>query len=164
MTAATAAFGLKTWHLWMLFGLGWPCILLFGLSMLPFNAKAQGLLLAFGWCFCGCWWISAAAGVLTESKTKAQESVFLANYIVAGIGTVIGGVLSASYAIYNWPWLYIFAGFAVAVGAVLALRALDDGTGSKTASPEGEGAAAGAAAAAGTAAEVGDLIDLNANE
>lgn len=164
MTAATAALGLKTWHLWMLFGLGWPSILFFFLSMLPISAKAQGLLLTFGWLFCSCWWLSTASGFLTDSKTKAQENAFMANYIMTGIGSVLGAVLSASYAVYNWPWLYIFAGFAVAVGGVLALRALDDGSGSKAASPEGEGAAAGAAAAAGTAAEVGDLIDLNSSE
>jgi hypothetical protein len=148
----------------MLFGLGWPSILFFFLSMLPFTAKAQGLLLTFGWLFCSCWWLCAASGFLTENKTKAQESVFIANYFTAGIGSVLGAVLSASYAVYNWPWMYIFSGFAVAVGGVLALRAVDDGTGSKAASPEGEGAAAGAAAAGNTAAEVGDLIDLNSSE
>jgi len=130
---SVAAGGLKTWHLWMLFGLGWPSVLLFFLSLIPtFSAKTQGLLLTFGWLFCACWWISAASGLLSEKQTSKQALAFKANLIMAGIGSAVGGVLTASYAYYNWPWLYI-AAFAVAVGAGVALRSMDDTSGSKAA-------------------------------
>lgn len=156
-----AAGGLKTWHLWMLFGFGWPSILLFFLSTIPaFSSRVQGLLLTFGWLFCASWMANSAVGLMTDHKTKKQETVFTASYITAGIGSLIGFVLTASYAVHNWPWLYIF-GFAAVVGAVFVVRSLDDGTASKAATPEGEGAAAGAPAAAGGAAEVGDVIDLS---
>jgi hypothetical protein len=144
----------------MLFGFGWPSILLFFLSTIPaFSSRAQGLLLTFGWLFCACWIVNSAVGLMTDPKTKKQETVFTASYITAGAGSLIGLVLSASYAVHNWPWLYIF-GFAAVAGAVFVVRSLDDGDASKAATPEGEGAAAGAPAVAGGTAEVGDLIDL----
>lgn len=159
-SSSTAAGGLKTWHLWMLFGLGWPSILLYGLSTISaFSARAQGLLLTFGWLFCGCWWANAASGILTDNHSKKQAAVFTASYIMAGIGSLIGAVLSASYALHHWNWLYIGA-LVVAAGAVVFVRSLDEGSNSRAAMPQGEGAAAGAPAASAGTAEVGDLIDL----
>lgn len=158
--AAAAAGGLKTWHLWMLFGMGWPSILLFFLSTIPaFSSRAQGLLLTFGWLFCACWLVGAAAGILTDNKTKKQATVFTASYFTAGIGSAIGGVLSASFVLQNVSWLFILGCVGVA-GAVLAVRSLDEGSSKAAAVPQGEGAAAGAAPAAGGTAEVGDLINL----
>jgi hypothetical protein len=168
-----AAGGLKTWHLWMLFGLGWPSVLLFFLSTIPaFNARAQGLLLTFGWLFCGCWLANSAAGILTEQKTKKQATVFTASYITAGIGSVTGLVLTASFALSNIGWLYLF-GLPAIMGAAWLLRNSLDTDGSADAQQAGGGAAAAAAGAAppasgaaaagragGAAAEVGDLIDL----
>jgi len=127
------ASGLKTWQQWMLFGLGWPSILLFFLSTIPaFSPKVQGLLITFGWLFCSCWWMATVAGLLTDNRTRKQDVVFKANLIVTVIGSVIGLVFLVSYAYYNWPWLYI-AAFAVAVGAGVALRSMDDTSGSKAA-------------------------------
>jgi len=146
-----AAAAMKTWQQWMLFGLGWPSILLFFLSLIPsFSPKTQGLLITFGWLFCGCWWAGTAAGLLTDNKTRKQDVVFKANLIVTGIGSVIGLVLLASYAYYNWPWLYI-AGFVAVVAAVFAVRSLDDGSGNKGAADAG--GAAGTDNAAAAAAE-----------
>lgn len=159
--AAAAAGGLKTWHLWMLFGMGWPSVLLFFLSTIPaFSSRTQGLLLAFGWLFCCCWLAGAAAGILTDNKTKKQATVFTASYFTAGIGSAIGGVLSASFVLQNVSWLFILGCVGI-VGAVLAVRSLDEGSSSKAAAvPQGEGAAAGAAPTAGGTEEVGDLINL----
>lgn len=167
-SAPAAAGGLKTWHLWLLFGLGWPSVLLFFLSTIPaFNARVQGLLLTFGWLFCGCWLANSAAGILTEPKTKKQATVFTASYITAGIGSVTGLVLTASYVLHNVGWLYLF-GLPAIMGAALLLRNhLDDNSADMQQAAGNPGATGGAAAVAGSAggrpgatAEVRDLIDL----
>lgn len=143
----------------MLFGLGWPSILLFFLSTISsFSSRVQGLLLTFGWLFCGCWWACTASGLLTENKNKKQAAAFTASYFTTGIGSAIGGILSASYVLHHLSWLIVL-GSVVAIGAVVAVHFLDDST-KAAAVPQGEGAAAGAAPAAGGTAEVGDLINL----
>lgn len=137
--------------MWMLFGLGWPSVLLFFLSTIPsFGPKVQGFLITFGWLFCCCWWVSTAAGLLTDNMGKKQAVAFKANAIMAGIGSVIGGVFLVSYAVENWPVLYI-AGFIAAVAAVFYVWSLDDASSSKAAAdaPPASAAAAAAAGAGG---------------
>ena len=153
-SAAAGAGPLKTWHMWMLFGLGWPSVLLFFLSTIPsFGPKVEGYLITFGWLFCSSWWISTVSGLLTDNMGKKQQVAFKANAIMAGIGSVIGGVFLVSYAYYNWPWLYI-AGIALAAGAVFVVRSLDEG--SKAADTGAGGATAPGPGAADPAAGSGD--------
>lgn len=163
----------------MLFGLGWPSVLLFFMSLIPtYTPKAQGHLLTFGWLFVACWLVCAAAGIMTDNHTPKQATVFTANYIMSLIGSVLGAVLTASYAYYNWPWMYISGAAAVVGAAVFAVQALQQQTDGGSPSNAGvsraaaaaaagqQGAGAGVGAAAGSAGgappapAVGDLIDL----
>lgn len=117
---------LKAWHLWTLFGVGWPSIVLFFLSSLKaFPPRVQGVLLLLGWLFCGFWWLSTVAGVLSDHQSNKQTQAFKANLVMACIGSTIGCIFLTVYAYYNWPMLYV-AALAVAFAVMFFVRSLDE--------------------------------------
>jgi hypothetical protein len=133
----------------MMFGLGWPAILLFGLSTIPFRPGVQWWLIVWGWVFNLSWVAGAVGGLGLVRPSKAQTSAFHATLAVAVGGSAVGGVRLATYAYRHAPQLYVYALVLVLVGAY-ALNSQQPGG---SAGDDGDANAAGAApAAAGPAA------------
>jgi len=124
LTNEPGAPQLKAWHLWTLFGVGWPSIVFFFLSSLKaFPPRVKGVLLLLGWLFCGAWWLSTVAG---DHQSSKQALAFKANLIMACIGSTIGCIFLTVYAYYNWPMLYVAA---LALAVMFFVRSLDEDDG-----------------------------------
>jgi hypothetical protein len=153
--------GLKAWQLWMMFGLGWPSVLLFFLSVLPsFSGTVKGWLLVFGWACCASWLAAVLAGLAQDRPSKAQAAAHTANLIMAVIGCALGCVFLSIYAYWHWPTLYLAAllaglGIMYAAKSVLGDDAGAPGAGGPGAA--GEGGDGGDDAAAGVTGAEGGL-------
>lgn len=101
--------GLPAWQLWTLFGIGWPSILFFGLSSLPFGASARWWLIVWGWIACGAWLAAVAAGLSIPRPCRAQAQALNANLIMAVIGSALGTIFLATYIWQHAPSLYAWA-------------------------------------------------------
>lgn len=101
--------GLPAWQLWTLFGVGWPSLLFWGLSSLPFGSSVRWWLIVWGWVACGAWLGAVAAGLSIARPCRAQAQALNANLIMAVIGSALGTMFLATYIWQHAPSLYAWA-------------------------------------------------------
>lgn len=121
--AAAKPKGTRTWVIWMLFGLGWPSLLFFGLCCLPsISSTVEWWLLISGWVCLTPWWGGFATGVAFGNDvgqlSRRKRQAWKACSAVGAFGTSVGLLLLTSYAYRHWHLLQMLP-LAAAVAIIV---------------------------------------------